>query len=302
MCGIVGLYLKKQVLEDQLGRMFTPMLIEMTDRGPDSAGVAIYHNPAPQGATKITAFHPDSDFNWRGLTELLAQQLGTDFKENVHKSHCVITTNADPEQVVKAIETFDPDLQVMSFGDTVEIYKEMGLPADVAKRFKIETMGGSHAIGHTRMATESAVTTAGSHPFSTGPDLCLVHNGSLSNHNRLREYLKDHKAMSFRTENDTEVGAAYISSRLKDGRSLHEALEDCLDALDGFYTFVAGTREGFAVLRDPIACKPAVLAETDDYVAFASEYQALAALPGIEGAKVWEPEPAIVYSWGGRTQ
>jgi amidophosphoribosyltransferase len=149
------------------------------------------------------------------------------------------------------------------------------------------------------MATESAVTTAGSHPFSTGADLCLVHNGSLSNHNRLRDHLRDHKGMVIRTENDTELGAAYIASRLQDGRTLHQAFEDCLEALDGFYTFVAGTRNGFAVLRDPIACKPAVLAETDDYVAFASEYHALAELPGIDRAEVWEPEPATVYSWGG---
>jgi glutamate synthase domain-containing protein 1 len=168
----------------------------------------------------------------------------------------------------------------------------------VIARFGIEAMGGSHVIGHTRMATESAVTTAGSHPFSTGPDLCLVHNGSLSNHNRLRERLARHEGLRFRTENDTEVAAAYITHRLDRGRSLHEALEDCLDDLDGFYTFVAGTAEGFAVLRDPIACKPAVLAETEDYVAFGSEYRALVSLPMIERAKVWEPEPGVVYSWG----
>lgn len=148
------------------------------------------------------------------------------------------------------------------------------------------------------MATESAVTTSGSHPFSTGSDLCLVHNGSLSNHNRIRDRLAKEDGIHCKTENDTEVAAAFISSRLLKGRSLHEALEDCLTELDGFYTFVAGTRNGFAVLRDPIACKPAVLAETDDYVAFASEYRALVSLPGIEDAKVWEPEPAIVYSWG----
>jgi len=186
----------------------------------------------------------------------------------------------------------------MSYGSAIEIYKEMGLPEDVAKRFDLAAMKGTHVIGHTRMATESAVTTAGSHPFSTGADMCLVHNGSLSNHNRLRDYLRDHKGMKIRTENDTEVGAAYISSRMKEGRSLHEAFEYCLDALDGFYTFVAGTKYGFAVMRDPIACKPAVLAETDDYVAFASEYRALVGLPNIKNAKVWEPEPATVYSWG----
>ena len=299
MCGIVGLYLKDRAFEGQLGALFTPMLIEMTARGPDSAGLAIYRDQAPGGSTKITAFHPNEDFDWDALAVLLRDRLAAGFDVQDNSSHAVITTNAAPEDAVAAIEAHDPNLQVMSYGDSIEIYKEMGLPRDVAKRFGVETMSGSHIIGHTRMATESAVTTAGSHPFSTGADLCLVHNGSLSNHNRLRDYLRTHKGMQFRTENDTEVGAAYISSRLQEGRTLHEAFEDGLDALDGFYTFVAGTRTGFAVLRDPIACKPAVLAETGDYVAFASEYHALAELPGIEQAKVWEPEPATVYSWGG---
>jgi amidophosphoribosyltransferase len=127
-------------------------------------------------------------------------------------------------------------------------------------------------------------------------DLCLVHNGSLSNHNRLRENLKK-EGIEFRTENDTEVAAGYFTWRLRQGLSLKEALEAGLKDLDGFYTFAVGTADGFAVLRDPIACKPAVMAETDDYVAMASEYRSLAGLPGIGSAKLWEPEPGVVYSW-----
>ena len=302
MCGIVGLYLKKDTLNNQLGKMFTPMLVEMTDRGPDSAGIAIYHNPAPDGMTKITAFHPNPEFHWGELTDALRDGFDADFEDFVNGSHCVLHTSADAEAVVTAMDLHDPELQVMSFGSDIEIFKEVGLPQDVADRFNLLEMGGTHIVGHTRMATESAVTTAGSHPFSTGRDLCLVHNGSLSNHNRLRDQLRDRQGMKFRTDNDTEVGAAFISYRLQEGRSLHEAFEDCIDALDGFYTFVAGTRDGFAVMRDPIACKPAVLAETDDYVAFGSEYRALATLPGVKNAQVWEPEPATVYSWEGHAQ
>ncbi len=300
MCGIVGLFLKNPALEGQLGAMFTPMLIEMTDRGPDSAGIAIYHDAAPDSFTKLTAFHPAPDFDW----EAVCDSLRTEFNATVHDrrngSHIVIATDAPVGKAARLIEDADPRVQIMSAGTAIEIYKEMGLPGAVAAQFKLGAMSGSHAVGHTRMATESAVTTAGSHPFSTGLDLCLVHNGSLSNHNTLRERLRDHEGLSFATENDTEVAAAYIANRLDKGRSLHHALEDCLNDLDGFYTFVAGTKDGFAVLRDPIACKPAVLAETPDYVAFGSEYRALVGLPGIERAKVWEPEPAVVYSWGGR--
>ena len=184
----------------------------------------------------------------------------------------------------------------MGAGDVVEIYKEVGLPEAVVDRFDVRSMTGTHGIGHTRMATESAVTTLGAHPFSTGADQCLVHNGSLSNHNNVRrELIRD--GMTFETENDTEVAAAYLTWRMKQGMNLGEALKKSLADLDGFYTFVVGTENGFGVLRDPIACKPAVMAETDHYVAFGSEYRALAGLPGIENARVWEPEPATVYFW-----
>lgn len=178
----------------------------------------------------------------------------------------------------------------------MEVYKEVGLPADITARFSLRDMSASHGIGHTRMATESEVTIEGAHPFSTGLDQCLVHNGSLSNHNRLRQRLW-RRGMKIETMNDTEVGAAYLSWCMSEGMTLEAALERCLEELDGFYTFVVGTENGFGVLRDPIACKPAVMAETDAYVAFGSEYRALANLPGVENARLFEPEPATVYFW-----
>ena len=168
----------------------------------------------------------------------------------------------------------------MSAGAVIEIYKEIGRPERVRRaRSRSRDFQGTTRLGHTRMATESRVTTEGSHPFSTGLDLCLVHNGSLSNHNDLRRKLR-REGIEFQTENDTEVAAGYLTWRLREGASLEQALEGCLDDLDGFYTFLVGTADGFAVLRDPIACKPAVLAETDDWVAMASEYRAIAVLPG----------------------
>jgi amidophosphoribosyltransferase len=195
-----------------------------------------------------------------------------------------------------ALTDIRPSVRTMSAGDTIEIYKEVGLPKDVAARFDVASMGGTHGIGHTRMATESAVTTMGAHPFSTGSDQCLVHNGSLSNHNSLRRKLR-REGVHIETENDTEVGAAYLTYKMQQGSSLGEALESSLEDLDGFFTFLVGTKDGFGVVRDPIACKPAVMAETDQYVAFGSEYRALVNLPGIDDAKVWEPEPATVYFW-----
>src|SRR5260370_3813927 len=184
----------------------------------------------------------------------------------------------------------------MGFGERIEIFKERGRPDEVIASFDLASMSGSHRLGHTRMPAESAVTTEHSPPFSTGVDLCLVHNGSLSNHNRLRQVLR-RRGIHFTTDNDSEVAAGYLSWRMSEGASLKEALEAALKDLDGFYTFAVGTRDGFAILRDPIACKPAVMGQHDDLVAIATEYRALRTLPGAESATIWEPRAATVYSW-----
>lgn len=296
MCGIVGLFLKDKSLEPQLGQMLTSMLITMTDRGPDSAGIAIYGDES-KGKRKLVIQSDTPETDFAGLDKALTKVLGGPVKMSVTSTHAVLSLPHGSIAAARAaLAESTPSIRVMSRGDTLEIYKEVGLPKDVAARFSIEQMNGTHGIGHTRMATESAVTTMGAHPFNTGDDQCLVHNGSLSNHNSLRRKLR-REGIHIETENDTEVGAAYLTWQMQNGATLGEALERSLDDLDGFFTFVVGTKDGFGVVRDPIACKPAVMAETDQYVAFGSEYRALVDLPGIEDARVWEPEPATVYFW-----
>jgi len=296
MCGIVGLFLKNPRMEDQLGSLLAGMLSTMCERGPDSAGFAVYGHATP-GHSKITLQSPHAEEGFTKLQATLAREQNSDATLGVHDTHAVLSVPTDKLDAVKSMLTSKhPSIRIMATGDAIEIYKEVGYPNEVARRFDLAHMKGTHAIGHTRMATESAVTTLGAHPFSTGADECLVHNGSLSNHNNLRrELIRD--GMKFDTENDTEVAASYLTWRMKQGMNLGEALEKGLEDLDGFFTFVVGTKSGFGVVRDPIACKPAVMAETDDYVAFGSEYRALAGLPGIDKAKVWEPEPATVYFW-----
>lgn len=296
MCGIVGLYLKNPALENQLGALFEPMLLAMTDRGPDSAGFAIYGDEVKDGWIKLTLQSTAAGYDFKALMGELEGRLGCSLDWFQNASAAVLKTNADEAAVRAVLAELAPAVRVMSVGQSIEILKGMGLPKEISERFSLANMKGSHIIGHTRMATESAVTMEGSHPFSTGQDLCLVHNGSLSNHFRLRQELRRH-GIEFETENDTEVAAGYLTWRLRQGDSLKEALDHSLEDLDGFFTFAIGTRDGFAVIRDPIACKPAILAETDDYVAMASEYQALSTLPGIDKAKVWEPEPATMYIW-----
>jgi methylamine---glutamate N-methyltransferase subunit A len=299
MCGIVGLFFKHGEASPALGPLLAGMLHEMSSRGPDSTGFALYGEEAPAGAIKASlhaAGHGNSGYDWAPL----AEQLGAAFPLlgpiRPCGSHAVVTLAATRQALHEWLAVHLPELDIFGFGERIEVFKDTGLPVAVTGRFGLAGRSGTHALGHTRMATESAVTTEHSHPFSTGPDLCLVHNGSLSNHNRLRRRL-ERDGIRFATDNDTEVASGYLTWRLGQGMTLAAALEAALADLDGFYTFAVGTRDGFAILRDPIACKPAVLAETDEWVAMATEYRAIATLPGAAQATVWEPAPATVYSW-----
>ena len=297
MCGIAGLYTKTDTLRSELGLHLARMLEQLADRGPDSAGVAFYRDPAPDGWCKVSVHSLAVEPAWEEVAAGLGAEFGEAQLTGVRATHATFVVAGEAEPVEDWLRVDHPELTLMSAGATIEIYKEAGLPQDFVRRFGLEEIAGSHALGHTRMATESRVTTEHSHPFSTGLDLCLVHNGSLSNHNRLRRALR-REGIRFQTDNDTEVAAGYLTWKMAQGATLEQALEGCLDDLDGFYTFAVGTADGFAVLRDPIACKPAVMAETEEWVAMASEYRAIAVLPGAEDAVSWEPVPGHVYSWG----
>jgi hypothetical protein len=266
------------------------------ERGPDSIGFALYGEEAPPGTFKATLRAPDGGYDWAALEGELAAAFPRSSPARTYGSHAVFAIGGNPEPVFGWLARHHPELDIFGFGERIEVFKDVGLPDTVSQRFALEQRAGTHGLGHTRMATESAVTTEHSHPFSTGPDLCLVHNCSLSNHNRLRQFLR-REGIRFQTDNDTEVAAGYLTWRLRQGMSLTAALEAALGDLDGFYTFAVGTKDGFAILRDPIACKPAVLAETGDWVAMATEYRAIATLPDAAAAEVWEPRPATVYSW-----
>lgn len=296
MCGIVGLFAKSGGVEERLGEYLAAMLVQLSDRGPDSAGVAVYRDPAPSGSCKLTVYSADPEQRWSAFRQELGEAFGGSPEFVLRASHAVVVVGTDALTAEGWVRRTHPELHVMSAGRVIEIFKEAGLPGDFVERFSLSGFRGTHALGHTRMATESRVMTEASHPFSTGLDLCLVHNGSLSNHNSLRRVLR-HAGIEFGTENDTEVAAGYLTWRMREGASLSEALEGCLEDLDGFYTFLVGTVDGFAVLRDPIACKPAVIAESEDWVAMASEYRAIAVLPGAAEARTWEPEPGVVYAW-----
>ena len=293
MCGIVGIYLKTKKFEKNLGKMLSGMLNNMESRGPDSAGFAIYKEENKKNYKYSLCLNNTNvnDFEKKILRILKKAQLSQ------FSDHVILKTSENPKKMIKILSSNFPEVSIVGYGKSIEIFKQIGNPKDIVKKFNLESFSGTHGIGHTRMATESAITTDGSHPYSTGEDECLVHNGSLSNHNNLRRELTK-KGNVFNSENDTEVAAGYVSNSLSNNKSLKDTLISGLKDLDGFYTFITGTRKGFAVVRDEIACKPAVIAETENYVAIASEFQAMAHLPDVNSAKIFEPEPGIVYSWG----
>jgi glutamate synthase domain-containing protein 1 len=299
MCGIAALQLRNPRLHSQMGSLLSSMMCQIVDRGPDSAGLAVYDSPGlvSNGTSTLSLLCTDQGMPVGDITAALETLLPSAATAvRVVGDTTLVSAAVDTGLLVKAVSETLPGSTIIGRGEHVAVMKSVGHPMDIAAEHGLEAMAGSQGLSHTRMATESAVTAGGSHPFSVADDLCLVHNGSFSNHATIRRgLLRD--GVVFDSDNDTEVGARYIASRLQQGDTLEEALTNLGKVFDGFYTLVVTTADSMAVVRDPIACKPAIIAETDDYVAMASEYRALAALPGIENARIFEPEPGKVYTW-----
>jgi methylamine---glutamate N-methyltransferase subunit A len=296
MCGIVGLLIKNAPLRDRLGALMVPMLTGMTERGPDSAGLAVYTEPVAEDCRKLSLYIGEHSVDWKELLQKLRHEFGPAQEIAAHGNHAVLTTGSDPDALAAWLARSAPEVAVLSVGQSIDLYKDVGAPADIARRYRFEQLKGSHLVGHTRMATESAVTPAHAHPFTAGRDFCLVHNGSLSNPHLVRKALEP-LGIEFETDNDTEAACRYFEWRLREGDDLTTAVQRGFSVLDGFYTFLMGTDTELLIVRDAFACKPAVVAETDEYVAIASEFRSLAHLPYIANAELFEPKPEEIYRW-----
>ncbi len=296
MCGIVGLLAKTSEFRQQLGEMLTPMLVCMGDRGPDSAGLAIFTSEIQPRLRQFSLFSPLRKFDWSDLHDRLRRDTRKEADMVALENHAKLTTSISPEKVRSWLAENFPEVHLLAVGRSIELYKDEGHPAEIAARYHFSQLTGSHAVGHTRMATESAVTPAHAHPYTAGEDFCLVHNGSLSNPWSLRRMLEK-KGIHFETDNDTEAACRYLEWRMSQGNTLEEALQKAFTELDGFYTLLMATADKMVLVRDAFACKPAIIAETPDYVAVSSEFRSLAHLPGIHQARLFEPIPEEIYSW-----
>jgi methylamine---glutamate N-methyltransferase subunit A len=296
MCGITGLLLKDPDLRPVLGQLAVPMLDVLASRGPDSTGVAIYDQDAPPGAIKYSLSTQDDDYDWDSYLKAFQASSGAPAELRRRGRDAVLVTGHDKKRCQQLLLETDPAVRLVGYGTAIEVYKDTGPAAEVCGRYGVAGMTGYQVIGHTRMATESAVTTEHSHPFAVATDLALVHNGSFSNYASVRRELADH-GVRFDTDNDSEVAARYVAREMDSGADLADALRGVLKAFDGFFTLLVTTEDSFAVVRDSFACKPMVVAETAGYVAVASEYVALADLPDVEKAKVFEPMPEEIHIW-----
>jgi glutamate synthase domain-containing protein 1 len=296
MCGIVGLLVRRAERRASLGEYVMPMFRCMSDRGPDSAGLAVFMEPLEGAARRFNLYSPHRDYNWPELREALARQTTASCEIHAIENHATLRSSIDPQALRGWLPKYDPSLHLLSVGRSIDVYKDTGNPMEIARRYGFAGLSASHCVGHTRMATESAVTPAHSHPFTAGEDFCLVHNGSLSNPYSLRRRLEK-QGISFETDNDTEAACRFLEWRMRSGDDLRTAIHAGFDALDGFYTLLMATPREMLLVRDAFSCKPAVVAEHDDYVAVSSEFRSLAHLPDIANARLFEPQPEEIHEW-----
>jgi glutamate synthase domain-containing protein 1 len=280
VCGIVGVFYKGEGAEGPIGRTLSDMCDQLFRRGPDSAGVALYGHPLEDAlVVRVDLDRPDHDVAEGEV--LAAVDSVTSVKEAVRRDRSLrlVVADDDDGKLADLIEERVAGTRVFSVGRSMEIVKDLGMACDITERYALGTFQGSHGIGHTRMATESRVDIAHSHPFWARPfpDIAVVHNGQITNYHKLRRRLEQ-KGHRFATENDSEVIAVYIADKLAAGETLDAALRASIDDLDGTFAYLISTADGIGLARDQFATKPLLYAEDEELVVLASEEISIRAL------------------------
>jgi glutamine phosphoribosylpyrophosphate amidotransferase len=276
MCGIVGFLDRLDRRDFPTGRVVLAMLDALGCRGPDSAGAALLRSDrtedgwavriAPADAPALERLEPLGEVG-RVEPAGAAGSLRFQFRPN---------PEVTPEAVEAALGAYRGGLEVLSLGTRLDLVKQVGSPAQLEATYGFSTWRGPLAIGHTRMSTESRIDLSHSQPFWAHgvPDLATVHNGHVTNYHQLRRRYEQ-QGVTFYTDNDSEVIGVYLRDRLARGRSLPEALADSIVDLDGAYNYLVASPEGLGVVRDRFGFKPLMIAETDEFVAVATEEIAL---------------------------
>jgi glutamate synthase domain-containing protein 1 len=305
MCGIVG-YFDKSAAGGRIGDKVLAMLTALGCRGPDSAGVAMWDRPGDglRVRVKLADDGHAAQAQARGREVLRrARTLGR--LEKVATQGELLgfeIAKADPVELAAQIESVDRAIEVVSMGRRLSIVKQVGVPANLEASYGVSKMTGTHALGHTRLSTESKVDLSHSQPFWAHgtPDLAVVHNGHITNYHRLRR-LYEQEDVRFYTENDSEVIGVYLGRKLREGLSLREALEASMRDLDGSFSYLAATADAFGFAKDPFCLKPLIVGETDGAIAIANEEIALSAVLGT-GYRAQEAGASAIRVWdaGGR--
>ena len=288
MCGIAGLIHRGKT--GDVGQEMTAMLQSLKHRGPDSTGYALYGKP--HGGELVLRFKvAEQDEMSKGFDihhqvkkrraevgERLAE-LGARIIEEVEATEYAyryrIQYDGDRRRLADYIEDID-GAEILSMGHGLELIKDLGDAARVASQYKLPGFVGTHAIGHTRMATESDVDIRSAHPYWAYPfaDVSVVHNGQLTNYWNGRRAL-ERRGHRFMSNCDSELIAVYLADRMEQGATLEEAMKGSIDELDGVFTYLVATADSLGMAKDVMAAKPMVLYESDDFIALASEEVAI---------------------------
>jgi glutamate synthase domain-containing protein 1 len=294
MCGIVGFLDKHEQPDFPLGRTLLTMLQALSCRGPDSAGVALFGG---RGEMRLRlSVPPETDR--QTLTDLLQEEglsILRSYRTGVHDAR--IATEVDLKKLEQRIQHGLPGSEILCLGEHMSLFKQVGSPDELEAAYRISSLHGTHGIGHTRMSTESRVDLSHSQPFWAHgvPDLATVHNGHITNYHKLRRRFEQ-EGYRFYTENDSEVIGVYLRERMASGRSLEGAMRSSLEDFDGSFCYLAATHDQLGFVKDSYGFKPLILAETEDFVALATEEVAMRRALGRDFPAL-EPAPGAMRLW-----
>ena len=309
MCGIAGIIHRGK--SSNVGSEMTSMLVALKHRGPDSSGFAVYGEPK-SGAFLLrvkVAEQEDMDTGRRANTlirdritqidEILSEHdIEVEEKRNItaYALRYVIQQTDDIQTIAQHIEEVG-GVEILSLGSCLELVKDLGDAKLVSEQYGLGNFKGTHAIGHTRMATESDVDIRSAHPYWAFPynDIAVVHNGQITNYWMMRREM-ERKGHRFMSDCDSELLAVYTANNLANGASLSESLSNSINEIDGVFTYLVATQDQLGMAKDTMAAKPLVLYESDDFIAMASEEVAIRAILPQE-IETYDPYDEEVRVW-----